>query len=105
MDSRLGDIIPADLFTAITWRGDALEWIRLSLYSGMQLFVIFMAAFFFLFLYYFAFGFVVGSIAESNTEESVTKVESASTAEPEGNIKEQEVKVDPELSNGNTPAK
>ena len=105
MDSRLGDIIPADLFSTITWQGDALEWIRLSVYSGMQLFVVFMAAFFFLFLYYFAFGFVVGSIAESNTEESVTKVESASAAEAEGDTKKQEVKAEPELSNGNTPAK
>lgn len=38
-------------------------------FLGMQAFVIFMVAFFFLFVYYCIFGFVVGAIAESNMKE------------------------------------
>lgn len=38
-------------------------------YLGMQAFVLFMVVFFFLFLYYCIFGFVVGAIAESKSEE------------------------------------
>lgn len=87
MDSSLGDIIHNLLPRVEAWEQDALEQIKLSVYNGMQLFTIFMTAFFFLFLYYCAFGFVVGSLAESNMEESVTKVNKMPATETNGGNK------------------
>lgn len=104
MDSSLGDIINTALQRNVIWGEVALDRVRLFVYDGMQLFAIFMAAFFFLFLYYCTFGFVVESIAESNMEESVTKVENAPAAEREGGAEADEVKADAELRDKNKHA-
>jgi len=104
MDSTLGDTISNVLRRNTIWGEDALDRIKLLVYSGTQLLVISMAAFFFLFLYYCAFGFVMESVSESK-EESVTKIEDASAPEHQGDTKEQEMKSEAESRDGNQPAK
>lgn len=99
MDSRLGDMIHIGLQRNIIWGEDALDRMRLFVYHGTQLFTISMSASFFLFLYYFAFGFVVGSIAESNMEESVTKGEDSSPAKSEPDIKREDMSADADDGN------
>lgn len=75
MDSSLGDTIYNILPRLDAWNQDALEQIQLSVYHGLELFTVFMAAFFCLFMYYFVFGFVVESLAESNMKDMDIKVD------------------------------
>ncbi|KAJ9650732.1 hypothetical protein H2198_009981, partial [Neophaeococcomyces mojaviensis] len=70
MDSRLSTIIHNIWHEQNDWRRRiaAPENIEAAVYQAMEVFVIFMVAFFFVFLYYCAFGFVVGSITELNVD-------------------------------------
>lgn len=69
MDSSFGHYIHDAFHRDAEWELRTLEKLEELTYLSMQAFVIFMTAFFFLFVYYCVFGFVVGAIAESNTED------------------------------------
>lgn len=69
MDSSLAQYIQDAFHHDADWQLRFTERLEDFTYQGMQAFVIFMVAFFFLFVYYCVFGFVVGAIAESNTED------------------------------------
>lgn len=69
MDSSLAQYIHDAFHYDADWQLRFTERLEDFMYLGMQGFVIFMVAFFFLFVYYCIFGFVVGAIAESNTED------------------------------------
>lgn len=69
MDSSFAHYIHDAFHHDADWRYRFSEQLEAAMYLGMQAFVLFMAAFFFLFVYYCTFGFVVGAIAESNTED------------------------------------
>lgn len=69
MDSTIGQYIHNAFHHDEDWEIRSIERMKELTYSGMHAFTIFMVAFFFFFVYYCIFGFVVGAITESNTED------------------------------------
>jgi len=79
MESRLNTIVENVWHEQNVWRERYVttERIEAAVYQTMEAFLITMIVFFFFFLYYSAFGFIVGSIEESNAESDALKKEKA----------------------------